>query len=222
MRRINIYSFLFVNLWFASLGVAQNSAPNLVNSENELVGNWEFYDSNGILFLSARYEAGKPVDTLNFFKDHQLALQIFEMSDNRIYFKSIINSVGFYRTFENGKSVYRKADGEIQKNALDILKPFLEFDVQFPGGKDALTAFQKEHLEYPESLAKRKVEGEVVVSFKVNKSGLISGVEIISSTHKKFEKEALNLFAKMPRWQPGLQRGHPIISRNKMTIYFRL
>lgn len=222
MKRIDIYILLSLNLLVGNLCKAQISAPNLISAENQLVGKWEFHDSNGDIFLSAYYEDGKPIDTLNFYLNKRLALQLYEMSDNRIWFRSILNNVEFYKTTENGKSVYKNEDGEIQKDALEILKPFIEFDIQFPGGKEALTLFQKENLEYPESMAKRKVEGEVEVSFKVSKSGLISGVEIVTSSHKKFEKEALKLFDKMPRWQPGLQRGYPITSRNKMTIYFRL
>ncbi|MEN8230822.1 MAG: energy transducer TonB, partial [Bacteroidota bacterium] len=80
----------------------------------------------------------------------------------------------------------------------------------FPGGKAALKSYIYSHLEYPESLKKKGISGEVNVQFLVTTSGKLEEIKIASSTHKEFDKPALEVFKEMPDWNPGTQRGKPV------------
>jgi protein TonB len=92
----------------------------------------------------------------------------------------------------------------------------VEVQPSFPGGVDSLKAYVIRNAIYPEVYRKSKYEEKVFVSFVVEKDGTISNVELIQGGFAKFEKQALDLVATMPRWNPGTQNGEPV------RVYFTL
>jgi TonB family protein len=80
----------------------------------------------------------------------------------------------------------------------------------FPGGKAALKTYIYSSLEYPAEEKKKGISGEVAVKFMVTTSGKLDHIEVVSSTHKAFEKAALGVFDEMPLWTPGAQRGKSV------------
>ena len=49
-----------------------------------------------------------------------------------------------------------------------------------------------------------------MVQFNVKGSGELEDIKVASSTHKEFEKPAIEVFKEMPDWKPGSQRGKPV------------
>ena len=80
----------------------------------------------------------------------------------------------------------------------------------FPGGKAELKTYIYSNLEYPESAKKQGVSGEVMVQFNVKGSGELEDIKVANSSHKEFEKPAMEVFKEMPAWSPGKQRGKPV------------
>ena len=63
-------------------------------------------------------------------------------------------------------------------------------------------------IQYPESAKKNNVEGKVVVSFIVDKTGVVRDAIIKQSDgNADMEAEALRVINEMPKWTPGRQNG---------------
>lgn len=99
---------------------------------------------------------------------------------------------------------------------LDAQKKDKIEEPQFPGGRKELLKYMDQHLVYPSAMRDLSTEGEVVVEFFVERSGVISGVNVVKSLNKEFDDEAIRLTRNMPRWIPGRKNG--VLVRYKMTM----
>ncbi|MHA7100019.1 energy transducer TonB [Roseivirga pacifica] len=194
---------------------------NQYDNEGKLHGLWEFFDSNDNLILRGNYENGTPVDTLLFFKNNTVALKIYEIENGKIWFSFPQKSLNFFRLKKEQSYIYQLTTGELINPTQD-LKPYMELGAVFFGGSNTWNKYLADNLVYPEKMARRKKEGSVKVSFVVNSKGAVGGLKIIDSSNKRFKKSVVELFDNMPKWQPGLQRGHPISARMTTTINFAL
>ncbi len=81
------------------------------------------------------------------------------------------------------------------------------FAPEFEGGTSALYAYIAKNLNYPSAAKKAKTEGDVFISFVVEKDGSLSDLEVKKGVNGEkgelLEKEALHLVKKMPKWKPG-------------------
>lgn len=80
----------------------------------------------------------------------------------------------------------------------------------FPGGKVALKSYIYSNLDYPELSKNKRVEGEVLVKFKVTAKGKVTEVSIAQGLTPELDAAAMNVFQAMPDWIPGTQRGKPV------------
>ena len=94
----------------------------------------------------------------------------------------------------------------------------------FPGGDDALKAFLKENLEYPNSALKYNIEGNVRVSFIVEKDGSITNAIIVSDEILGFglEEEALRIVKLMPKWNSESNRKYSTRTKLTLPISFKI
>lgn len=92
---------------------------------------------------------------------------------------------------------------------------------QFPGGRKELLKYMKENIVYPEEMRRLSKEGEVVVTFIVERSGVISGISVVKSLTKEFDEEAIRLVRYMPYWIPGKKNGVPVRYQMTMPINFK-
>ena len=99
-------------------------------------------------------------------------------------------------------------------------KPFTP--PEFPGGQAALQQWLKENLKYPEEAKKNEVQGKVVVSFYIWKSGKIDMVKVTQKINSALDKEAVRLVKAMPKWKPATKKGKAIEAEHDITISFRL
>lgn len=93
---------------------------------------------------------------------------------------------------------------------------------QFPDGKEAMTAYLKENMKYPNGARKYGKEGSVTVSFVVNTDGSRSKYKITDSTDPVFNGEALRLIRSMPKWEPAIQNGKPVRVESRVNVPFSL
>lgn len=92
----------------------------------------------------------------------------------------------------------------------------------FPGGEEAMWAFIRDNLEYPEQARKQSFEGEVEIAFNIDSLGFIKNIQITESAHYFLDKEAFRLIWMMPQWEPAKRRGIPVESKFIMPLLFRL
>ena len=69
---------------------------------------------------------------------------------------------------------------------------------QFPGGLEKLKKFIEENRRYPKSLQARGIQGRVVVTFVVEKTGKISHAKVVRGVDPALDKEALRVVGKCP------------------------
>jgi protein TonB len=81
-----------------------------------------------------------------------------------------------------------------------------EREPEFPGGAEALKKFLAKYLSTPEELqaGEKKV---VRVKFKVDRDGLVTSFEIVTSGGGEFDREVVRVCKKMPKWTPAIQNG---------------
>lgn len=127
------------------------------------------------------------------------------------------------------------ADGDevfmvVENPSLPIKGPDTEEDVfmvveempEFPGGTDALMEYLKTNLKYPAECIEKNIQGRVLVTFVVNKTGEITNAEVVKSVNEQLDAEALRVVNSMPVWKPGKQRGETVRVKYTVPVAFRL
>lgn len=92
----------------------------------------------------------------------------------------------------------------------------------FPGGQTALASWLSENLKYPQECIDKKIEGEVIVSFIVERDGTITGVRLEQSVDSKLDAEAKRVVGVMPHWVAAVMNGATTRSRLMLPINFKL
>lgn len=105
--------------------------------------------------------------------------------------------------------------------------PFLEADVMptFMGG-DLLTFrnWVMQNVRYPAEALERRIEGNVIVQFVVNREGYIAadGVKVLQSDHQLLSEEVMRVMSLSPRWSPGIQAGKTASVAFTLPISFQI
>lgn len=104
----------------------------------------------------------------------------------------------------------------------DIVFIIAEQPATFPGGDEAKAKFIKENMQYPEDAKEQRIEGVVLLDFRVGKDGSISDIEVLRGVSETIDAEAVRLVSIMPNWNPAKQRGHLVFSKAHLSIKFVL
>ena len=92
----------------------------------------------------------------------------------------------------------------------------------FKGGEEAFMKYIEENLVYPEKAKEDSITGKVVVRFVVEADGSITNVEVIRSSNKILDKEAVRVIKNMPKWIPGKQEKTPVRMVMVVPINFQM
>jgi|GEM_PF-73027 len=109
----------------------------------------------------------------------------------------------------------KKDDSKPQRD-----KKFLALP-EYPGGKEALQAFIRTHLRYPEEALSRKIEGTVHVQYWVDGQGRVSEAEVTHGIGGGCDEEALRVIS-MLRYGKVKNRGLKVKASMKTRIEFKL
>ncbi len=93
---------------------------------------------------------------------------------------------------------------------------------EFPGGMSALVKWLTDNIKYPKPAQMQKIEGQVVVSFIINRDGTLADIKVAKSVHPLLDREALRVAKMMPKWKPGLQDNKPCRTLFAIPIVFKL
>lgn len=88
-------------------------------------------------------------------------------------------------------------------------------------GMEGLIDFIDHNLRYPTLAKKNKIEGNVHVSFIVEKDGSLSEVEIDKGVEKSLNEEAIRL-VKLTKWKPGIQNGNIVRTNLVVAIKYKI
>ena len=91
---------------------------------------------------------------------------------------------------------------------------------EFPGGVEALNAYLRNNIRYPQEAQKAGIQGRVIIQFIVSKDGSITDAEVVESVDPQLDAEGLRLIKNMPRWKPGMRKGQAIRVKQTLPIRF--
>ncbi len=92
----------------------------------------------------------------------------------------------------------------------------------FGTGAPSLAGYLSEHLSYPETAAAEGAEGQVLIGFTVDKTGLVKDVEVIQGVREDFNRAVVQTFAAMARWKPATRHNAPTDARLLFLVTFNL
>lgn len=133
---------------------------------------------------------------------------------------------------ENNHLEITKSDSisknEILKSAEEIkdipIAPGCEF-VENNKKTDCFNNYMKEHIikhfKYPKKAARKNIQGEVIISFIINKEGNIEKIQTFGK-HEILNEEARRIVSLLPKFEPGSINGIPKRVKFKFPITFRL
>lgn len=93
---------------------------------------------------------------------------------------------------------------------------------QFPGGIGQLMKFLGTNIKYPKDAVDKKLEGRVIVSFVVYRTGETGDFNIIHSVDPSLDAEAIRVLGMMPKWTPGKLKGQNVNVKYTIPVTFRL
>lgn len=93
---------------------------------------------------------------------------------------------------------------------------------QYPGGMTALYEFLNKTIIYPAAAKEAGVQGRVIISFVVLKTGDIADIRVLRGVDEDLNTEAVRVIQSMPKWAPAQQGVSVVKSRMTLPIVFRL
>lgn len=99
-------------------------------------------------------------------------------------------------------------------------KKFLDLP-EYPGGKEALQAFVRQHLIYPPEALEKKVEGSVMVQYWVDGQGKVTEAVATHGVGAGCDEEAVRV-VKLLKYGKVKNRGMRVKASMKTRIDFRL
>ena len=98
----------------------------------------------------------------------------------------------------------------------------VEKQPSFPGGEAKLFEYLGKNIKYTEMAKEASIRGKVYIQFVVEKDGSITDVKIIRGLGSGLDEIAKKAVRKMPKWEPGEQRGKPVRVRFVLPVNFTL
>ena len=98
----------------------------------------------------------------------------------------------------------------------------VEENPSFPGGMTALYQYFSTNIKYPSEAEAEGTQGRVLVSFVVEKDGSITDITVVKSVDPLLDAEAKRVISKMPRWNPGKNKGAVVRVKYTIPVTFRL
>lgn len=117
------------------------------------------------------------------------------------------------------RQTYKSA--EVIEDDPDVFK-IVEERPTYPGGQAAWVDHLQANLNYPEKAKNAGIEGEVILSFIVDKDGSIVDPQVIRGIGAGCDEEALKVLKASKNWNPAKQRGEIVKARMQTRIVFRM
>ncbi len=99
-------------------------------------------------------------------------------------------------------------------------KKFLDLP-RYAGGREALSKFIRDNLQYPKEALSAKVEGKVAVGFDIDDNGVVHNVHLVHGIGYGCDEEAIRI-VQLLRYQKVSNRGRRVLMHSKLNINFKL
>lgn len=92
----------------------------------------------------------------------------------------------------------------------------------YPGGTEALIKFMASNITYPADARKAGVEGKVLVTFDVSKTGRVENVKVTEGIGSGCDAEAIRVIKLSKDWIPGTKDGETVRTQVTLPVMFKL
>jgi len=93
---------------------------------------------------------------------------------------------------------------------------------EYPGGQTAMTKFIIDNVKYPEAAKTAGIQGKVLVTFTVTKTGKLDKISVTQKVNDLLDAEAIRVVSLMPDWIPGENKGVAVDVEMTLPIAFKL
>jgi TonB family protein len=93
---------------------------------------------------------------------------------------------------------------------------------EFPGGDAAMFQYLANNIKYPTVARDNGIQGKVIISFIVAKSGAIEDVQVVRGIGGGCDQEGVRVVKSMPKWKPGMNDGKPVKVKFTLPLSFKL
>lgn len=100
----------------------------------------------------------------------------------------------------------------------------VQIEARFPGGPEAWRKFLEKNLSNTVPIENGAPAGRytVIVSFVVDKEGMVSDVKAENNPGHGTAEEAVRVIKRGPKWQPAVQNGRNVTYRQRQSITFEV
>lgn len=111
-----------------------------------------------------------------------------------------------------------------KEDDIDKVLPIVQIEAQFPGGIGQWSKYLERNLnkDLPSENGAPPADYAVIVSFIVDRNGVISDVKAENDPGYGTKAEAIRVIQKGPNWTPAQQNGRAVVYRQKQKITFRV
>ncbi|TKC12359.1 energy transducer TonB [Pedobacter polaris] len=98
----------------------------------------------------------------------------------------------------------------------------METPPTYPGGIADFYKFLGETIKYPQQAKDENVQGNVFVSFTVEKDGSLNDMKVDRKLGAGTDEEAIRALKLSKRWNPGLLNGKPVRVKYNIPVKFKI
>jgi periplasmic protein TonB len=93
---------------------------------------------------------------------------------------------------------------------------------EYPGGIAQWNYYLLHNLKYPDRAVNKEIQGQVRVTFKVDKEGKVRDAQISKSVEYSLDQESIRVIKDSGIWKPAMQHGELKNSYKLMPINYKL
>jgi TonB family protein len=142
---------------------------------------------------------------------------------NTYHFVSFTFDISKYKKYTRQRGFAKpKPDKKFPADTSNAVFEHPEQMADYQKGSDkGLAEYIQTTLEYPNIAKVQNIEGDVLLSFIVEKNGRVSNITILKGVSGGCNEEAISLMGET-RWKPAVHKGKTVRSRYKYSIRFSL
>ncbi|PAW93289.1 hypothetical protein CKK33_07160 [Mucilaginibacter sp. MD40] len=115
--------------------------------------------------------------------------------------------------------MFSQAQDSTQNKKVIIFKA-IEKVPAYPGGVEAIGRHITQNLKYPEVAKLIGINGRIIISFVIDKQGVVREVTPVNCIGAGCESEAVKVIESLDTWSPGMQDGKPVRVQYQIPISF--
>lgn len=175
-------------------------------------GEFQFFNSDGKVEVVGHYQNDNPCGNWAFYNNRGKIIK-------KIDFDAAFAVINQNKSQAEIKQTVSSNDSLKTKPELVVVEEMPTFN---NGGPMAYNSYLQTNLHYPTYCQLLGIEGEVIVSFTVDKDGNVVDPSIIKGVNPDFDTEVLRLVLDSPKWKSGKSKGQPVKVRFTFPVIFKL